>query len=457
MVLYWDASDFRRQATATESPGKDRPPKAALAALKSYTTLPRSAHDALREISTTQQISIVAAILDASDPALTASLSPVQHAHCQEWLSATLSARDRDELTRVLCKSQPDHLTTAVRGAVAAYEPMIRGLHEAMDLREHITSVETWGADFIETGKPKKPVAAVKGGGWRSSWKNGGGKCEEDGAARPPLVEDYVALLRRSKALLFNYCHQFCKDCTSLRALFQPWVNSVVREFRQPDGAVDAEWDIGVKMQALYAQLSAEQQKRVRDDVDAHAAYLDQLNAVSQMRMQHVLDQLAKDAAAAASGDETSSKPGSKACSPRTSSSSTTTTGPSMSGPGMYLMRWTALLDATPITPATATGGAVRCGQDVKGVKAAGKTAVDGSGGWNTVVLSAEEEHGVPIAPDGSWIMTMLGDGFRRIVNGCVGWEDGKSSGKFGVRGGEKEAETEGEVGRFREETRLAG
>lgn len=383
--------------------------------------MPRDAHEALREVSINESISIVSAIFNATDPQLSASLSPTQHTQCLAWLSAQLSARDRDEITKVLCKSQPDRLTATVRTAVGTYEPLIRALHEGVDLREHVTSVEKFIGDFIETSKPKK----VKGGSL--SKKLGKTKSQE---TRPPSVEEYVALLRRSKGLLFNYCHEFAANCTGLRGMFQQWAHVVLEEFKQPRKTADGAGAIISDLQSLYGQLPADKQKEVVSSLDAHANYLSQLDALSEQRMQRVLEQLEKEAAEnekpSKVSKSSSSKSSSSSSSPRASSSS----GPNMSGPGVYLMRWDSLLDDTLITPATASGPP-RHGRDVKGQKAQGKTVSEGvSGGWDAGAITSHEGRAVPAAPDVRGVMTLLGEGFKGLVNAKIGEiGSGKSEG----------------------------
>lgn len=384
--------------------------------------MPREAHEAMREISIKEQKSIVAVIFDATDPRLTACLIETQHMQCLEWLSAQLSARDRDEITKVLCKSQPDFLTAAVRGAVATYEPFIRAIHESMDLREHVTAAETFLADFIETSKPKQ----VKGG-WRL--KNGKAKAQD---TRPPSVEDYVALIRRNKGLLYKYCHQFAKSCVDLREQFRGWAHLAIDEFRQQHGTGGGGATSG-KLQEMYAALPPETRSTVLASLDAHAAYLGKLDTLSNLRMQRVLDQL--DSNEEKSGSGGSSKSSSKSSSPRVSSG-----GPSMSGPGVYLMRWDALLDETLITPVL-PHGPVRRGRDVKGQKAGGKTVAEGvKGGWDAGALAKEEDKVVPEAPDVALVMELLGAQFRLMVNEKIG-EVGPSLEQAGYEMNEREGE----------------
>lgn len=366
----------------------------------------------MREISITESKSIVAVIFDATDPQLTTSLSASQHTQCLEWLSAQLSARDRDEITKVFCKSQPDRLTAAVKSAVGTYEPLIRALHEGVDLRAHVTSIETFIGDFIETSKPKK----VKGG--PKMKKIGKNKAEE---TRPPSIEEYVALLRRSKGLLFEYCHQFAENCTGLREMFQKWSDVVLQEFKQPREDADGAGAMSGELQGLYGRLPADKQKEVLSSLDAHASYLAQLDALSQQRMQRVLDQLESEASEDDKPSKSSKSSSSSSSSSPRASPAPSSSGPSMSGPGVYLMRWESLLDETLVTPATAAGP-VRHGRDVKGQKAQGKTVSEGvKGGWDSGAIAEQEGRAVPAAPDVGRVMALLGEGFRGLLNAKIG------------------------------------
>lgn len=406
MVLAWDATEFCKQASQIES-AKDKPTKQQLAILREYMDMPFEAKQALRGISMEQKRSIVAVIFDTKSPNLTASLSESQHSQCLGWLSAMLSARDRDEITKVLCKSNPDYLTSTVREAVTTYEPSIRDIHEAMDLREHVTSIETFTADFLETSKPKKTKS-----GWRLK-KNDKNKLED---ITPPSVEDYVALINRNIPLVYNYLHQFAKNCVSLREQFRSWANLATKEFRQQHESAEygGAGAISDKLQNMYLQLPPGTQRTVLANLDAHASYLSQLDNLSELRMQRVLDQLTNQSKSSRSSSNKSS-----ACS---SPSPLASSGePSMSGPGVYLMRWDALLDETIVTPATLQGP-LRHGRDIKGQKAWGKTVSDSvKGGWDAGAISKEENRGVPIAPNVDVVLEMLGEQFKDLVNEKIG------------------------------------
>lgn len=416
LVLSWDASDFRKQAEKIES-SKDKPSKEQLAALREHITLPREVQEEARRTSLAEHKSIVAVILDSTDPKLTASISEAQHTQCLEWYSAQLSVRDRDELSNVFCKSTPDFLTGVMRDAVSAYEPFIRSLHGSVDLRPHVTSLETFLNDFIETSKPKQ-VKNRNGSKWMNLGAGSGKNTPVQ--TRPPSVEDYVALLRRNRHLLYKYLHQFAENCTDVREKFRDWANGTIHRFRDANeteaanmtgpgsGAAGAMSD---SLQAIFGQLPPETQKSVLAGLDSHAAYLSKASNISAQRMQRILDAL----------NEAEKKNGEKEGSSKRNTPRGSSEGDDMSGPGVYLMRWESSLDGTLITPATAQGP-VRTGREVKGEKVSGKTGAEGvKDGWDAGAIAREEDSAVPQAPDVSVVMEALGESFREVVREAVG------------------------------------
>ncbi|KAK2597258.1 hypothetical protein N8I77_013118 [Diaporthe amygdali] len=416
LVLSCDASDFRKQAEKVES-SKDKPSKEQLAALREHMALPREAHEEARRTSLAEQKSIIAVILESTGPKLTASMSESQHAQCLEWYSAQLSVRDRDEISNVFCKSSPDYLTAVMRDAVSAYEPFIRSLHGSLDLRPHVTSLEAFLNDFIETSKPKQ-VKNRDGGKWKNLGSGSGKNTPVQ--TRPPSVEDYVALLRRNRHLLYKYLHQFAENCTDVREKFRNWANGTVHNFRNA-GETEAANSGGARpgaagavsgsLQEIFTQLPPETQQSVLAGLDSHAAYLSKASSVSMQRMQRILDAL-NDGSSKVDEKEGSSKRNT----PRGSSE-----GDDMSGPGVYLMRWESLLDSTLITPAT-PHGPVRKGRDVKGEKVSGKIGPEGvKEGWDAGAIAKQEDSAVPQAPDVSVVMEALGESFREVVREAVG------------------------------------
>ena len=97
-----DSSEFRKTAENIEK-AKDGPPKELLAKIKDYISRPREVHEETRKTSLETPTSIIGAILGDSLNAI----SIEQHAQCLEYFSASLAARDRDEITKALCRQKP--------------------------------------------------------------------------------------------------------------------------------------------------------------------------------------------------------------------------------------------------------------------------------------------------------------------------------------------------------------
>ncbi|KAK7738338.1 hypothetical protein SLS53_006148 [Cytospora paraplurivora] len=425
LVLSWDASEFRRQADKIEST-KDRPSKEHFAALRAHIALPREAHEEIRKVSLADKKSIIVAILDSSNPKLAASLTESQHQLCLEWYSAQLSVRDREELIKAFCKSQPDYLTEVMRDAASTYEPYIRSIHGSIDLRPHVTSMETFLNDLLETSKPKQ-VNTGSGGKWKMFGSEKVKGSSNNVETRPPSVEDYAAFLRRNRHLLYKYLHDFAKNCTDVRDKFRNWAKETVKNFvsASETTAADATGTgtrpgaagaMSETLQDLFAQLSPETQQSVQASLDSHASYLSKLEDLSSQRMQRVLDAM-KDR----DSNSNTQKPDDKDDGKKNPTGRESGDGIDMSGPGVYLMRWEGLLDGTLITPATPQG-AIRRGKDVKGEKAWGKTGPGGAkDGWDAGAIAREEESVVPDAPDVSAVVDALEEGFRKVVNEAVG------------------------------------
>ena len=381
-----------------------------------------------------RKISIVAAILEPTAHDSASRLSEEQHTQCLEYYSALLSVRDRDEIVRSLCYQNPDHFTQAVRDAASSFEPMIRTIHARVDLREHIAAMESFLNDLISTSKARK---AASSNHIHTSHLRKRGATE----ASVPLVEDYVSLLRRNRQLLYAWLHQVASKCPETSDEFRTWVKSSLKMFQSsppppspsttstaesratpadleharkhakkhpgsgpgPDAAkqtrrVGAAGAMSEKLQDLFAALPPETQQTVLGALDAHATYVDALEDLSMVRMQQVLDNRAVQ-------DTTHPKaPGGSHH------------GGSLSGPGMYLYRWQALLDSTCITPGPA-GGAFRQGKDVKGTLAQGKTgAVPSKDSWDFAALAEPGTKDVPQAPNVDVVVAALRPGFEGLL-----------------------------------------
>lgn len=291
LVLGGDASEFRKAATKIEK-AKDRPNDQDLATIREHVNASRETHEAVRAASARNSQSIVMAILYAQDPNRPPSLTEAQHAQCLEYYSALLAVRDREAISASLCREAEDHLTHAVRDGVGAFTPMIRLVHERVDLKMHIDALQNFIDDFIKLSKPGKKGAM-------------------------PSVGDYVKLLHKHRGFLYRFLHHIASRSPEVWGWFRAWAKKAVANFRQPEAGADMD----SQLQQLFASLDPAARDSVVSAVDAHAGYLASLERLSLSRLQAV---------ASGQSDE--------------------------GVPGAYLARWQDLLDHTTITPAQPRG-----------------------------------------------------------------------------------------------------
>lgn len=394
-VLAWDMSEFRKGSGKIEKlkEGEGRPTEEMLQAIRKHVDASRREHDDLRAESLRNEQSIIATILNASDPDMASKISDIQHEKCLEYYSALLSARDRDAITTVLCRQPPDLFTHVVRGFLDAYDPMIRGVHSRMDLRKFVQEVQDLMTVLIQQGKPRKVV----------STNSGGGEMEE----RMSSVEDYVLLIREQRGMIYGWLHSLAKKCPDVWEHLRAWAKDVAVKFREPerDGSVAKSEKVKAKglsegLSNLFASLDQATQKPILAAIDAHASYLTSLSALSNTRLQQIAD---------ATSDSK--------LSPETSNNYS-----EKLGPGVYLARWHHLLDETLITPSEPPHkpSAVRHGRDVKHIMAMGKSSLAGGGGGEQKKGRGEEtgnvEDQVPAAPDVRVVVKVLGEGFKGLV-----------------------------------------
>lgn len=114
IIVNYDASDFRKAAEAIKKT-KSRPSDKHFAAIDEHVNRSREWHENIRETSMVDHESIVTAILKAKDPVLVAGLTHAHHALLQEYYSARLSARDREQIIKVFCRSNPDYFTSIMK------------------------------------------------------------------------------------------------------------------------------------------------------------------------------------------------------------------------------------------------------------------------------------------------------------------------------------------------------
>lgn len=156
-MLSWDSLEFRKSAESIEkAKGGSAPSKEQLAAIRDYLDKSSEVHGDARGASIRSSKSMIATIMERSNPVLLASLSDTQHTQCLEYFSALLATRDRDEIANALCRQNPDLFTQAIKDVVASFEPMIRAVHEGVDLREHVSAAEGFLTELINVCKTKK-------------------------------------------------------------------------------------------------------------------------------------------------------------------------------------------------------------------------------------------------------------------------------------------------------------
>lgn len=132
-VLNWDVKELENRISKIEK-DKAAPSKEVLQALTDYTTFDATKQTEIRQHSQSSNNSIVIMILaDAGKPS---DMKEDSHKLALDYLSCKLSIRDRTEIVRVSCHNHPDHVTALVRTIVNAYEPVIRHMHNAVDLAD---------------------------------------------------------------------------------------------------------------------------------------------------------------------------------------------------------------------------------------------------------------------------------------------------------------------------------
>lgn len=417
-VMAWDTSEFQKRAQKLES-SRDAPDKRVFKAIKSFVYASRDKHDAARNISIQESKSIVGVILETAEPPIeTESLTEHQHGVAMEFYSTYLSIRDREELTKVLCRLQPDVLTSAMRNLVSAFDPVIRAVHNAVDLSGTVTDAENFLTDLIRISKPKK----ANGNGSRANSRSNSRSNSPNSTAPAsitdtasnahiPTVEDYVHLLRKHMPSSHKFLHQVCKNAPDLANEYYTYAQAVLSEFRVDEAARAAEekgeggaGNMTAPLHSLFSSLSSEKQGELKTLLDHHEKHLKTLKKTSHTRLESIMS---------------SARPTSKDASTKPAPQARGTTH----GPGMYLSRWHSLLDSTYITPATLTGP-VRRGWEVKG-ELDGKGLKTGSALNNTGhkrLSSRDRNQGISVA-DGT------GDAVERRERKRDGGEEDKVRG----------------------------
>lgn len=353
-VLGWDKKELKKRLEKIEK-DKNGPTKEVRDALKEWIEGSRQEQEECRRRSREQSMSIVTTILSLSSTS--PDLGEAQHKLALDYLSLSLAVRDRNKIIDVLCHHNPDHLTQAVRDGVAAYEPMIRQVHQAVDLSATVGDFEAFMNDMIKVAKPKK----------------------EGSESKPPTVEDFVKLLHNHMSASHRFLHQVAKNGKEVTQWFKEYVHKASANFKQEHASPS----IFESLSAAFDQLSPQDQDKVRSEVDATSKYLDDLHASSAARIRDVILN--------------------KASTPY--------------GPGAYLARWQELLDATLVTPETAKGP-VRKGAS-SSVKQEARRDVDGEIKETGVDLKQADKvvgDKTPDVPSVETTLKLLGPKYRELL-----------------------------------------
>ncbi|KAL8734997.1 MAG: hypothetical protein Q9166_001122 [cf. Caloplaca sp. 2 TL-2023] len=291
-VLGAEVSELRKRAKQIEL-SKESPDKAQLDQLHQY---------AAKAAEEQQQIRLESALTESA------------HKHALDYVSIQLAIRDREKLIEVICHHQPDLVTTSIREMVSVYDPIIRGLHKAVDLASGVTDLQNFLDDLIALSLIDK-----------------GSKAPE-----LPTVQDFCRLLEKHQRSSHVFIHQALKNGKELSQWYHEYASHAVEQYKQEKTTVEvsdgktAAGDFTKCLNDLVSMLSDDQQRHVLEQLNSHASFLDALARQSKERMDKTI--------------HASLKPNN-------------TAEPEIEGsPGMFLLKWQQFIDQTAITPGSGNG-----------------------------------------------------------------------------------------------------
>jgi hypothetical protein len=208
---------------------------------------------------------------------------------------------------------------------------------------------------------------------------------DKSGKAIVPTVGDFVQLLRKHQRSCHVFMHQCCKNDKELTGWYLAWAKNAASQFkREADPGSDPNdpqitekgaGSLSPSIQEIFSSFPQEQQSRIIPILDSHSSFLEEMHAQSSSRLASVLKSPpSKHPAIAKIFSNSVSQPSSGSSTPITPVDRSSASLPSPSdtsreikenptpevssspGPGSFLARWQALLDATPITPLTQSG-----------------------------------------------------------------------------------------------------
>ena len=324
-------------------------------------------------------MSIAATIFEHSQtkPALSES----SHKLALEYLSIQLAIRDREKLIEVLCHSQPDLLTSLIRELVKVYDPIIRALHNAVDLTAGVSDLQNFLNDLISLSLLDKKAAA-----------------------KPPTVQDFVHLLQKHQGSSHVFIHQALKNGKELSSWYHEYAIHAIGQYKQKSNLKEstaggtAAGDFTPCLNTLVSSLSEEERHQVFQTLDHHVAFLNLLAQRSKERMSKIV---------------------------QASLSSETSTGSIHGNPGIFLYKWQHFMDETVVTPGLQKGSPRTAKQD--SVKEATAVGVEGNKAEMTQQAQTSEDEDLR-PPDVDDVIRLLGPGFRdellKLVDAKKGQEN---------------------------------
>jgi hypothetical protein len=378
-IVNWDTSELKRRSIEIEKLS-DGPSKGQQELLKSYIEMDRQEHEKCRTMSEAKAEPIVVTVMDEyGGDEFTESQIPL----ALDYLSIHVSLRDRKHIANILCSRQPDLLTQAVREGVAAYDPIIRALHNAVDLSGTVGDAELFVNDLLKFAPSSKSLDT-------------------------PTVGDFVRLLRKHQGSCHRFLHQVCKNGPELSEWYKEYAKTAARKFQINDGSEEDFSNMGgggagklmSKLSDAVLKLPDNQQAQVLTECDSYAEYLANLSiwSESDLKLHIAPNQTVTD------GGQNSA----------TSQPNTRTTSPNRGGPGpgTFLRRWQAYINETSITP-TSPGGLVRHGDDPSVVNAG---RLPSSQSTKSAHLQAAKDEEVETAPRCLKTVELLAERFREIL-----------------------------------------
>lgn len=371
-IANWDCSTMKTKASKLKK-DPNCPTKEQRLVFDKYVTTATTNQRAVcraRSVSNTEPI-VVSIMEFYSGP----KLSEAQISVAQQYLSLHLAIENRRKIVKVLCNRKPDLMTQATREIIPPYMPIIRQIHEAVNLSHTVSDIQAFQDDLLKLpiGDPKK---------------------------EPPSVEDFLRIMRKHAPSQHAFLHELFSKGPGLRDTYKEFAKAMAEPFKVKSSTSELKLDTSAgvgrlisPLEQIISKLTAEQLEEVLAEAAAHNTYLRLLERSSNERATEVILR----------NRNTTTKADKKAV-PR----SITQLGPGFIGPGMFLKRWTSLLEQTHITPMKV--GQVRFARDESVIEAGHFVA------GNKIATSTTKENDPNASPPCQKILEYLAPAFRQLI-----------------------------------------